>query len=206
MYSDVDVIFREDQSDIFFNTDMENFYVAGISTPYSDIADYTKRVLNIESTKYIASGNLIFNSKKILEDNITYKFKKLAKKQWKYQDMDIINIVCRGNIKYLPPSFCIVGTTSEILSSPNQSYYESAIANYASKFGTIHYNGSKPWKTWCLNFDIWWEYYRSSVFFDSKFYFNFYNEKKYEYDKLSLWKRIKILARYFRNGQKKQAY
>jgi len=202
MYSDVDVIFREDQSNIFFDTNMENFYVAGVSTPYSDIADYVSKVINIESPKYIASGNLIFNSKKILEDNILDKFKELSKKSWKYQDMDVINIVCRGKIKYLLPSFCVVGTTSEILSNPDQSYYDKENANYASKFGTLHYNGPKPWKTWCLNFDIWWEYYRNSVFFDPKFYFDFYNEKQFEYDRFSLWKRVKILIRYFKNGKK----
>jgi len=202
MYSDVDVIFREDQSDVFFNTNMEDFYVAGVSTPYSDISDYTRNVIKIESSKYIASGNLIFNSKKILEDKILDKFKKLAKKAWKYQDMDVINIACKGKIKYLSPSFCIVVTAAEILSSPEQQYYDKKIAEHASRFGTIHYNGTKPWKTWCVNFDIWWEYYRKSIFFDSKFYFDFYKDKYDEYDKLSLYKRIKILVRYFKNNRK----
>jgi len=203
IYSDVDMIFRDDQSKIFLETDMENFYVAGVSTPYSDIEDYLRKVIKIDSSKYISAGNLIFNSKKILEDNIITKFKILAKKSWKYQDMDVINIVCRDKIKYLPPSFGVIGTISEILSNPDQKYYSKEVADYTSEFGTIHYNGAKPWKTWwAVNFDIWWEYYRKSVFFDPKFYFDFYNDKYDEYDKLSLWKRVKILVRYFKNGRK----
>lgn len=112
--------------------------------------------------------------------------------------MDVINIVCKGRIKYLPPSYCIVGTTAEILSDINQPYFSKEEANYALKYGIIHYNGAKPWKTWCLNFDIWWEYYRKSVFYDPKFYFDYYHNKLDEYDKLPLWKRIKILLRYFK--------
>jgi len=203
MYSDIDVIFRDDQSKIFLETDMEDFYMAGVSSPRSDIDHYLTEVIKIESSKYIASGNLIFNSKKLLEDNIITKFKESAKKSWLYQDMDVINIVCKGKIKYLPPSFCLFVSTWEILKDPNQKYYPKNEAQYASKFGTIHYNGPKPWNTWSANFDIWWEYYRKSVFFDPEFYYDFYENKQHEYDMLPLWKRIKILIRYFKNGRKK---
>ena len=65
----------------------------------------------------------------------------------------------------------------------------------------LHYNGQKPWQGWCVNFDIWWEYYRKSPFFSEKQYFNFYNKKKDELDALSLWKRIKVLARFFIVGR-----
>ena len=66
----------------------------------------------------------------------------------------------------------------------------------------IHFNGHKPWKKYCVNFDIWWEYYRKSPFFDAKFYFDFFYSRLNEYDLLPLWKRIKILIRYFVYGRK----
>ena len=53
-----------------------------------------------------------------------------------------------------------------------------------------------------MNFDIWWEYYRKSPFFDAKFYFDFFYSRLNEYDLLPLWKRIKILIRYFVYGRK----
>ena len=65
----------------------------------------------------------------------------------------------------------------------------------------LHYNGQKPWNGFCLNYDIWWEYYRKSPFFSEKQYFNYYNKKKDELDSLSLWKRIKVLARFFIVGR-----
>ena len=73
----------------------------------------------------------------------------------------------------------------------------------ALKRGNIHYNGHKPWKKYSVNFDIWWEYYRKSPFFDRKFYFDFFYGRLEELDRLSLWKRIKVLGRYFVFGRKK---
>lgn len=200
LYSDVDVIFRDDLSDIYINTDMEGCYVAGVSTPYSDMTAYVETVIKTTITQYIAAGNLIFNNKKLREDGVVERFKQVALKKWKYQDMDTINIVCAGKIKQLPPWFCMTYITFEILNTPNQSYYPPEVAEYARKYGIIHYNGPKPWNQYCLNFDIWWQYYRKSIFFDEKFYYDFYVKKMNEYDSLSLWKRVKILLRYFKMG------
>ncbi|MCT1526185.1 glycosyltransferase family 8 protein [Sphingobacterium hotanense] len=198
MYHDVDVIFRDDLSNIYNNTDMDGFYVAGVSTPYSDIEDYFRDKLQTTSSKYIAAGDIIFNSKAIREDKLVDQFRELAKLNWKYQDMDVINVACKGRIKYLGPGFCVVGTTAEILKNPHQQYYTKEEAKYALNYGIIHYNGPKPWNTWCLNFDIWWEYYRNSVYFDPEYYFEFYNNKLDEYDRLPFIKRVKILLRYFK--------
>lgn len=198
MYHDVDVIFRVDLSEIYTNTDINDFYIAGVAIPNPDYGEYIRNTIGVNPNQYIASGNIILNSKKIMEDELVPKLMEKAKQKWKYQDMDIINIVFKDRIKYLPPYFGIVSrTTSAILKDPNQNYYSKQEAQYAIKYGTIHYNGAKPWKTWCLNFDIWWEYYRNSVFYDPELYFDFYSSKLDEYDNLSLWKRIKILLRYF---------
>jgi lipopolysaccharide biosynthesis glycosyltransferase len=198
MYHDVDVVFRNDLSEIYENTDLTNYYVAGVATPYSDIETYVKTVIKVDIAQYICSGTILINSKKMRDDNIVSRFKVEAKKKWRYQDMDVLNIVCAGKIKTLSPWFGMVGTVSEILSDAHQMYYSKQEEEYAIRYGTIHYNGPKPWKQWSLNFDIWWEYYRKSIFFDPKFYYDFYYRKANEYDLLPLWKRIKILLRYFK--------
>ncbi|WP_212592451.1 glycosyltransferase family 8 protein [Sphingobacterium humi] len=197
MYHDVDIIFRSDLADIFLNTAMEDYYVAGVSTPFSDTEEYLQKVIGMTSKEYIAAGNIILNSKKLREDGLVQKFKDLAKENWKYQDMDVLNIACKGRVKYLPPSFCVVGTTSKILQDPKQTYYSKEETAYALKYGIIHYNGPKPWNSWCLNFDIWWEYYRKSPYFNAQYYYQFYASKFNELDELSLMKRVKVLVRYF---------
>lgn len=197
MYFDVDVIFRNDLAKFYKETDLEGYYVGGVSTPYSDITGYVKKVIGMDISEYICSGTIFINTKKMRDENIVTRFKEIAAAKWTYQDQDTLNLACRDKIKILPPWFGMVGTVCEILSDINQLYYPEEVADYARKYGTIHYNGAKPWKQYCLNFDIWWEYYRKSIFFDPKFYYNFYLEKMNEYDSLSLWKRVKILLRYF---------
>lgn len=198
-YFDVDIIFRNDLSELYNTIDLEDNYVAGVSTPYSDITNYVNETIGMDISKYICSGTMILNSKKINQDNLIEKFKETAAKNLKYQDQDTINIVCNPKIKILDPWFGIVGTVSEIISNKNQIIYSKEQADYALNYGIIHFNGNKPWKTWCYNFDIWWEYYRYSVFFDPEFYHEFYHNRLNEYDSLSLWKRVKILLRYFKN-------
>lgn len=203
IYSDVDVIFRFDLSDLYINTDLTNYYVAGVNSLshlVSEYKHYYVEKLHLDPEKIIYSGNLIINSQKIKEDNLIPLFKEQAQNNYKFQDMDILNIVCKGKILYLSPNFCLSTFISQAsLYSQNallELWNQSEIDN-ALKHGIVHYNGQKPWKGFCVNFDIWWEYYRKSPFFDKKFYFDFFYGKLNELDQLSLWKRIKILLRYF---------
>ena len=208
LYSDVDVIFREDLSK-YYNTDLEGFYMAAVDNASAlrpNVQKYIKEKLGIDH-KYghYYSGNLVINSKKIKEDNIIPIFRELAKKDFNQQDMDIINIACYGKIKPLSPAFCLTNYLTEILVKRKQemlSFFTEEEIQHALKSGLVHYNGAKPWKTYCINFDIWWEYYRKSPFYDEKFYFDFFNSKLNELDQLTLWKRVKILLRYFVYGIK----
>lgn len=207
IYSDVDVIFRSDLSDFYLNTDMQDYYIAGVNSFAHLIPEnltYYKR-MGMDARGIIYSGNLIFNSRKIIEDNIIPEFRSLAANKYKFQDMDILNIVCKGKIKYLFPEFCLTTYVSQwaIYNRPElNKFWEDEIIDRALSKGIVHYNGQKPWKGFCVNFDIWWEYYRKSPFFDEKYYFDFFYSRLNELDQLSLWKRIKILVRYFVFGRK----
>lgn len=208
IYSDVDVIFREDLSGIY-QTDLNGYYLAGVDNASAlrpDVQKYIREKLGIDH-KYghYYSGNLIINSKEILKDNITFKFRELAKRNFHQQDMDIINIACYGKIKPLPPAFCLTNYLTEILvkrKSEMFPFFTEKEIEHALQYGIVHYNGVKPWKAYCVNFDIWWEYYRKSPYFDEKFYFDFFYNKLDELDQLPLLKRIKILVRYFIYGKK----
>lgn len=203
IYMDVDIIFRDDLFSIYHSTDLTGYYVAGVSTPVSDITDYVEKVIGMQIGYYICSGTLILNSKMMREHNIVPEFRRVAAKKWLYQDQDTLNIVCKGKIKILPPGFGMVNTVHELLLDKDQKWYSEEDRQYALDTGILHYNGAKPWKQVCLNFDIWWEYYRKSIFYDQLFYHKFYNLQMNSLDRLSLWKRIKILLRFFKNGRLK---
>ncbi len=209
LYSDVDVIFRTDLSDIYFNTDMDGCYFAGVDSlahliPF--LKNYYELERKIDSVGNIYSGNLIINSKDIRRDGIVEVFREHVGKKYLFQDMDIINIVCKGKIKYLPPSFCYTTYIADFAVNGRtdlKTVWSEEQIREAQESGIVHFNGPKPWDGACINFDIWWEYYRKSPFFNHKHYYHFFDNMSNELERLPLMKRIKILARYFIYGKKR---
>ena len=119
--------------------------------------------------------------------------------------MDILNIACNGKIKYINPEFCLTSIIFQWAVYDRgklKSLWSDESIDKALLEGIVHYNGQKPWKQYCINFDIWWEYYRKSPFFDAKYYFDFFYYRLNIFDQLPLWKRIKILIRYFVYGKR----
>lgn len=210
-YSDVDVIFRNDLAELYYSTDLEGKYVAGVnSLAYldKDLKTYYDKI-GLDSHFIIYAGNILINSKLMRENNLVEQFTELAKQNFRFQDLDIINIVCKGKIKPLPMWHCLTTYLSEYSVYQRQEVIKfwptTDEIKFAQRKGVVHYNGKKPWKSYCINFDIWWEYYRKSPIFDEKFYFDFFYNRLNELDQLSLWKRIKILIRYFVYGRQENS-
>lgn len=207
LYSDVDVIFRSDLSDFYFDTDLQDNYVAGVNSLSHLVPEYKVYFENmgLDAKRIIYSGNLLINSRKMDEDGLVQRFKELSCNSYKFQDMDILNIACEGKIKYVNPDFCLTTIISQWVVYDRdklREFWSDKNISKALSEGIVHYNGQKPWKQYCINFDLWWEYYRKSPFFDAKFYFDFFYYRLNIFDQLPLWKRIKILIRYFVYGKR----
>lgn len=201
MYHDVDVIFRTDLTEIFDNTDLKDSYLAGVVAPLfvdKEMREYVIRI-GLDPLEYVLAGNLIMNGKKMRDDGVVDIFKKkITRSSYKYQDMDIINIVCRGKIKQLPPAFCGTNEMFGLIANRVENVvYSQEELDQLEENGIIHYNGPKPWQEWCPNLDIWWEYYRKSLFYDPQFYFEFYRDRQDDIDRMTLKKRIKLLLGFF---------
>lgn len=207
LYSDVDVIFRDDLSD-FYNQDLSGYYLGGVdncSFVRPDMQKYIHDELGLDYNKgYFYAGNILINSYLMRKDNIVDKFKMLSNNNYKQQDMDIINIVCNGKIKALSPAYCVTTYIYELILNRREALlnkYSDKDLAYALDRGIIHYNGPKPWNQWCYNFDIWWHYYRKSFFFLEKDAMTFYNMRMTDMDRLSLFQRIKSVIKYFVYGK-----
>lgn len=203
LYSDVDVIFRSDLKH-FYDENIDNYYFAGVDVNISlrpDILKYARDVIKIDVSKgYYYSGNLLINSKKIIQDGLIIRFKELARMNFKFQDLDIINITCNGSIKPLTPEFCLTNYFYELCNTQREQLdrvYSSDVINHILKYGIVHYNGAKPWKGWCYNQDIWWDYYRRSIYFSERLCYEFYSERIKEIDNWPLLKRLRHLLRFF---------
>lgn len=203
IYSDVDVVFRMDLWDLY-QINLDGYYLAatrdlGLNLS-NDGVEYIKTLNGVKAGDYLQSGFIVLNSSLILRDGLVGQFKSLAKQKLKFQDQDILNIACHDKVKYLSLEYNMTDYSFYYVMKEYDrllDMFGKEAVDVAMNKGTLHYNGHKPWKKYCVNFDIWWEYYRSSPFFDPQFYFDFYYSKLDELDQLSLWKRIKILIRYF---------
>ena len=206
LYSDVDVIFREDLAH-YYDIDLGDNYFAGVdncSVLRPGVRDYICDELGLDWKKcYFYSGNLVINSAQLLADGKLKDFRALGKNNYLQQDMDIINIACNGKILPLGLSYCLTVQLYDLICSrPDdmKGIYGTDEINHALISGIVHYNGAKPWKEVCPNMDIWWSYYRKSIFYDEEFTHKFWKGQTYRLEKMSLMKRIKLVGRYFRKG------
>ena len=209
IYADVDTLFRMDLSGLYDIELQGNYMGAVYAQSINTSAQGQKYLKSIGLTPgdYFCSGLLLMDLNNIRKDNLTEEFIKLANDNYKYQDQDIINIVCKSKILSLPyvyhmaiPAFEAVSKQLDILGT---KYYVLPFDVNPLVYSNIHYNGAKPWNDWCPNLDQWWECYRKSPIYDPSIYFTFFNSRLEYLDQISLLKRIKILLRFFVYGRKK---
>lgn len=171
IYSDVDVIFKEDLSDLYRNINLEHNLLAGVRASFTSKSElkYLDK-LGIKHYSYINSGFLVFNSSLLRKEQIEKKFVDEVKNKYYYQDQDIVNIVCNGRIKFLPLRYTFV-QKNYLLSYDYDllnCLYSQEELDTARKVGIVHYNGPKPWNCLCPRYDMWWSVYRSSVFYNEE--------------------------------------
>lgn len=204
IYADVDILFRRDLYGLI-DMDLGNCYVAAVKAVSLNKTAAGKAYLSsigLDANNYFVSGFLVMDLAAMRATLLVKNFKALAQNNYKYQDQDILNIVCKNHIMEIPQIFSLGASAIYTIAKEKegkQTEYSEHDYLYNSN---IHYNGAKPWKDWCPYIDLWWEFYRKSPIFDHKLYFDFYSDKLNHLDKLSLIKRIKILVRYFFIGKK----
>jgi FkbM family methyltransferase len=107
LWLDNDVLVEGDLSELW-NTDIERYYIAGkdcLDLKYGifENINYKKKMGFSSDELYVITGVLLFNCKKMREDRIVDKFFDYIINYGLpfYLDVDIINAVCRGQIRQL---------------------------------------------------------------------------------------------------------
>ena len=159
IYIDADTVIPGDISRLY-NEDLGNNYLGCIvdkSTIDNEIlASYFEEVVGIPRDKYINSGVLLMNSKKLRELKIDEKFLDLY---IKYgfdviaPDQDYINSMCYGHIKYLSDIY-------DAMPNPNNKEVKKPVI--------IHYNlFLKPWQYENVQYyDYFWKYAKFTPYYD----------------------------------------
>jgi lipopolysaccharide biosynthesis glycosyltransferase len=175
---DLDIIFQCDLRNIYQMSLQNNQLIAGVHIPefYFDHESETweRHLKELDcDKKYINSGFMVINLKKMRIENTVDKFRKHQNKKYLYLEQDIINIVCKDRIESIPIKY---NYTNDIYPCIYKypmipgKLQESDIEE-ANDTGIVHYNGYKPWNSFCLRQDIWMDYYKKSIFYNEKEYY-----------------------------------
>ncbi len=171
IYSDVDVLFKDDLSQIY-NIDIEEYECAAVATCTSEAIKtlQPQRYFPENKNEFIyASGFLMFNSKKAREENFVQRIFETIKtfnKRLVFFDMDTFNLTC-NKIKSLPLNCCVFETLYEENEITKILEYDKLQTIYTLEdFKNakenpiiIHYAGKlgKPWQR--RNVPRYWEEY-----------------------------------------------
>ncbi|MDR3256572.1 MAG: hypothetical protein LBT18_02825 [Endomicrobium sp.] len=155
VYCDVDVVFTSDLCELN-SIDVGNNYLAATidycPIPYNNELWRKYNLYELRNQKrYVNSGVLVMNLKKIREDELYKKWFELSKYSFPYPDQDMLNISCRDKIKYIDEKY-------------NSTEKESVIIHYAGG------ENGKPWNRYIsdatLDLDyVWWQYANATPFY-----------------------------------------
>ena len=159
IYSDCDVIFQGDISDVLL-IDLDKYLLAGVNSEVWNKGVIKKYIeaIGVNPKEYVNSGFLVINSELQRQSNLKNLYLELGKKKYVYQDQDIINLVCKGKILGLPLRYNV---------NPSDAKKEDDVR-------MIHYVGKKPWQgaTDCM--ENWWKVFEKSIVYDKDFHKRFF--------------------------------
>lgn len=176
IYSDIDIIFQRDLSDLYETSFLNNELIAAVLDLAIDDKYFFKSDLPSKIGKtvndYFNAGFLLMNLKLLREENKVEEFNKYSKIKYPQNDQDVLNIVCNGRVQWLS-SMCNFQTTHFVNYMWGRNISDinfSEMLNHA----TLHYTGdNKPWCSLeCPIADAWWHYYRQSPMCEDKFCFD----------------------------------
>lgn len=175
LYLDGDIIVKRDLKGIFnYVTDSDKL-VYGVRTTGTVLdPDFSQHILSLglDNTQYINGGVLLFNCTLMRKQNLKEQFLNHSDKEYFYQDQDIINLVCKDKIGWLPLKF---NTSLLLMTVDKNKVIKSGIStnndfmDAIKEPAIIHYAGKKPWKTFTPNWYDWWHIYSLSPAYNPQF-------------------------------------
>ena len=175
IYLDCDTVVLGDLAELY-NFDISEYCIGAIKNPmHKKMYSYVKNTLSLDPRLYVNSGVLLINCQKFIEMDIKNKIFAEIKRHntLNYPDQDLINLVCKDSIYYLPLNFNYLYHLKRLNNSENEElrlFEEDLLEfNLASQdIRILHYTGDK--KPWQYNniekADVFWKYAGTCTFSD----------------------------------------
>lgn len=189
IYLDCDMIVLGDLSELFC-FDLKSYCIGAVKNPlHKKMFDYIATNFDIDPDKYVNSGMLLINCEEFRKQNIKNKFFEEIKKHdvLRYPDQDLINVVCKNKILYLPMNWNYLWHQERLNKSFNQDLHLISndckeYNNAKSNIKILHYTGDrKPWTFNAIDGShYFWDYAKSSCFYEHIFKQFLKNNSKYQ--------------------------
>lgn len=162
IYTDCDIIIRQDLSQLYGSIDMGEAYIAGVAEVQTEWQRRQSAHFGFTPGTYINSGFLVLHLEAMRRDNLSERFSQFlaTAERLEFPDQDAINVVCRGRLHYLPPVYNGIRTFT--LAAYRQlflSKYTLEDWHSIADKGNIHYTGEKPWRAYTNYLELWWQTY-----------------------------------------------
>lgn len=172
--SDVDVVFLNDISESYFAIDSsEDYYLAGVKM-IGKLKWYMDQYLKffteeeVEKLSGFCGGYIIFNLRKLREDNMEEKFVECFEKEGhriNQMEQDVLNLCCYPKTKRLPLKYVACSYMWDEYKTEKDKetdiwYDKEEIEDAMKNTVQLHYATSrKPWKNVdCTKSEVWFEY------------------------------------------------
>lgn len=149
---------------------------------------------------YINAGVTLLNLAEVRKRKLDARWNALTREKLYYQDQDILNITCQGEIVYLPPKYnrlAYLSATDYEQFAAEGIFTEAECAQAQEHPAILHYAGDKPWKRYGTNQgSCWWDFVKGYP----ELYALFDEEKARKYHGPTLFERVvrkvqKVLSR-----------
>lgn len=157
IYSDVDVLFKDDLTELY-NTDISDYEFGAVRAEKNSPNNIGHKYFEENQNEFIYwSGLLLINNKKFNDENLLEKLLENAQKfntRLKFFDLDLVNITC-DKFKELPLRYCLLQSLAynddfsqaKEYAYLKEIYSDNKILEAKKNPGIIHYAG-KPGKPW----------------------------------------------------------
>ena len=180
IYLDGDTMIFKDLTEMY-NLEMNNSIILG----FVDNSPQDAEIFGIKTYKYVTSGVLLIDLRKMRKEDITQKFIDFIennKDKLIQEDQTVINIVLNGRIGFLPPKYGMwnFARKEHIINHNFYGNYSNGLKAYDEKEFydawqipvIIHYVRAKPWKkknkyTHVFYHRKWWEFARKTSQYDN---------------------------------------